>query len=394
MSSDRLLTPRFLSLWLFAFFAFFSAFQLLPAIPFRIMQLGGTKATAGSFLTVYTYASALAAPLMGSIADHIGRRRMLILASGLFIVFSLAYGVITWLPLLLVVGVVHGTLWSAILSSSSAIMADVIPAARRTQGLALWGLAGNTAVATAPAVGLWVFKFGWLTLCVELAVLSLVMALWATRIKTEEAHAPTEPLALRELWDWRVIRAALAFGVISFGHGGITTYVAIFSLERGIHPVSLYFTVFAVTIILVRLFTAHLGDRFGPKVVIYPAFAFIPISFAILSMATTRWQLVASAILYGIAFGVSYPAFANFIVTNTDPTRRARTFGSILLAFDAGIGTGSLVVGAIGEWRGLGTAFACAAALSCLAIPIFVAASKSLTHGTEVAPTAEHAGTG
>ncbi|HWW61962.1 MAG TPA: MFS transporter, partial [Thermoanaerobaculia bacterium] len=73
--SARLLTPRFLSLWLFAFLAFFSAFQLLPAIPFRIIDLGGSKVMAGSFLTVYTFASALAAPLMGSIADHIGRRR-------------------------------------------------------------------------------------------------------------------------------------------------------------------------------------------------------------------------------------------------------------------------------------------------------------------------------
>ncbi|HVR39338.1 MAG TPA: MFS transporter, partial [Thermoanaerobaculia bacterium] len=110
MPDDRLLTPRFLSLWLFAFFAFFSAFQLLPAIPFRIIALGGTKANAGLFLTVYTFASAFSAPVMGSIADHVGRRRMLVLASMLFIVFSIAYGFITWLPLLLVVGVIHGTL--------------------------------------------------------------------------------------------------------------------------------------------------------------------------------------------------------------------------------------------------------------------------------------------
>src|SRR5437870_3182003 len=97
MSSERepLFTPQFLGLWLFAFVTFFSAFQLLPAIPFRIMQLGGSTAKAGWFLGVYTYASAFAAPLMGSLADHIGRKRQLIVISVAFIIFSAAYGVVT-----------------------------------------------------------------------------------------------------------------------------------------------------------------------------------------------------------------------------------------------------------------------------------------------------------
>src|SRR5947209_11463754 len=127
---DPLFTPRFAGLWTFAFVAFFSAFQLLPVIPFRILQLGGTTAQAGWFLGAYTFASAFAAPVMGTIADHVGRRRALIVASIAFIAFSLAYGAITNLPILLAVGAIHGSLWSAILASSSAIMSEMIPEAR------------------------------------------------------------------------------------------------------------------------------------------------------------------------------------------------------------------------------------------------------------------------
>jgi len=39
-----------------------SAFQLFPTIPFRILYLGGSKAEAGLFLGLYTYAAALSAP--------------------------------------------------------------------------------------------------------------------------------------------------------------------------------------------------------------------------------------------------------------------------------------------------------------------------------------------
>ena len=77
---DALFTPRFVALWSFSFVTFFSAFQLLPVIPFRILALGGTKAEAGWFLTAYTFASAFAAPVTGAIADSIGRRRVLTLA--------------------------------------------------------------------------------------------------------------------------------------------------------------------------------------------------------------------------------------------------------------------------------------------------------------------------
>lgn len=376
---EALFTRRFAALWLFAFITFFSVLQLLPAIPFRIFELGGSKATAGWFLSVYTFASALSAPVMGTVADHIGRKRMLMMASGLFVVFSILYGVITNIPLLLLVGVVHGTLWSGLLSSASAIMSEFIPLSRRTEGLAYWGLASTAAVAVGPAVGLIVLRYGWFVLCAEMATLSAITLLWAWRLPVVEVRATTPFPALREFWDWRVSRTALSMSVIAFGYGGVTTYVAILSMERRIQPEYLYFVVLALTIILVRIFTSHLGDRFGPKPILYPSFAAIPIALAILSAAQTRWQMIVSAVLFGVGFGGAFPAFAAFILAMTDVRRRARTFGSIVWAFDTGIGTGSLMIGTLGQRYGLGKAFGMAAALSCLAIPIFMAASRSMT---------------
>ena len=112
MQRPPLFTPRFISLWLFQFGTFFSAFQLLPVIPLRIIELGGSKAAAGMFLAVYTFASAFAAPVMGTVADLIGRRRMLIVASLLFVAFSLAYGVVPWLPVVLVIAFALGAILS------------------------------------------------------------------------------------------------------------------------------------------------------------------------------------------------------------------------------------------------------------------------------------------
>src|SRR5204863_3630031 len=127
------------------------------------------------------------------------------------------------------------------------------------------------------------------------------------------------------------------------------------------------------------------------KAVLYPSLTLIPIAFALLAIATLRWEMVLSAALFGLGFGAAYPAFATFILANTDDNRRARTFGSIVWAFDTGIGTGSLVIGALGEAFNFRTAFLVAAGLSCFSIPIFAWSSRQLAaRGTSLAAAVDH----
>jgi MFS family permease len=388
---DPLLTPAFAGLWVYAFVTFFSAFQLLPAIPFRILELGGSTAKAGWFLSVYTYTSAFSAPLMGSLADNIGRRRLLIAASILFICFSIGYGLVTDFRILLLIGAVHGAMWSGLITAASAIMSDYIPASRRNQGLAWWGLSSTAAVAIAPAVGLWVFHFGWLTLCIELAVLSAAMTVGALLLRPTEARREVPRRTLSQAWDWRVTQTALSLTVATFGYGGVTSYSAIIAVQRHITPNAIYLTAFATTIAIFRIGFSHIGDRVGTKRVLYPSLVLIPIAFALLAVANQRWEMVLSAVLFGLGFGAAYPAFATFILENSDPDRRARTFGSIVWAFDTGIGTGSLVIGGFGDAFGFRTAFLVAAGVSCFSIPIFAWSSRQLAaRGTSLAEAVEH----
>jgi MFS family permease len=373
-------------MWVFSFVTFFSAFQLLPVIPFRILDLGGTTAQAGWFLSVYTFASAFSAPVMGSLADHFGRRRTLITASILFIVFSLAYGLITNLPLLLIVGMIHGSIWSSILASSSAILVnDFIPESRRTQGLAIAGLASQSAIAFAPAIGLGVFHFGWFALCAEMATLSVLMTLAALMLRTRDV-AHDRRIVLAEVWDWKVTRTALALTVTSIGYGGITSYAAILADQRHVTPKAIYLTTMAISVVVVRLLTSHLGDRFGYKVILYPALLSVPVAFVMLAFAHSRLGFIASAAVFGAGFGSMFPSFAAFVMENTDPARRARSFGSIVWAFDTGIAVGSLLVGSIGQRFGLATAFevAAVAVVSCMALPIFMVTSRRLITSAKV----------
>jgi MFS family permease len=122
---------------------------------------------------------------------------------------------------------------------------------------------------------------------------------------------------------------------------------------------------------------------------LYPGLVMVPVAFAWLGLAHTRWEMIASATIFGIGWGALYPAFVTIILGGTDPARRGRTFGSIVWAFDTGIGLGSFGIGAMGQHFGLGNAFLVAAGLSCLSIPIFALTSPRLG-GTPLAAEAEH----
>jgi hypothetical protein len=51
---DRLFTPRFFTMFAYSFTVFVSLFQLLPAAPYRVIELGGSTGVAGLFLGLLT----------------------------------------------------------------------------------------------------------------------------------------------------------------------------------------------------------------------------------------------------------------------------------------------------------------------------------------------------
>jgi predicted MFS family arabinose efflux permease len=83
-----------------------------------------------------------------------------------------------------------------------------------------------------------------------------------------------------------------------------------------------------------------------------------------------------AASVFGLGFGNQYPAFVGHVMKFVDPARRGAAFGGILAAFDTGVGTGSIGVGALAERFGFAPAFGIAAGLSAFSIPYFVWAEK------------------
>ena len=373
MSGDRLFTPTFFVMCGFTFTVFLFTFQLLPTAPYHIIDLGGSTATAGLFLGFLTYASAFSAPLTGAFADRVGQRRILIVTSLALAVFSMIYAVLTDVRIMLAVAILHGIFWSGLLSASSAYMTHLLPEHRRAEGIGYWGLSTLLAVAVSPTVGFWIYKRGWIWVCGFAAVLNLVMASIAWRLKdhprsdvAEEVHPPTGFL------EWRVLIVSITLALYSFGYGGITSFAALYADANGVTPKGLYLTALAVVILATRPILGRLGDRFGYKQVFIPCLVLISCGMALLSFGGSRWWMLMSAFVFGVGYGTAYPTYVGYVMRDVRADRRGAAFGAILAAFDTGIGSGSTLMGWIIDRHGFANAFGTAAALSALALPYFL----------------------
>ena len=377
-TDDRVFTSRFFLMCGFTFTVFLSLFQLLPTIPFFILDLGGSTTVAGLFLGVLTFGSALTAPVTGALADRIGKRLMLLVCSLAIAGFSVAYGLSPnyWLPLILVF--FHGLFWSGLLSASAAYMTDLLPEKRRAEGLGYWGMSTMTAIAVAPSLGFWVYRFGWGWLCAEVALLNLVMFAIAWRLDeiTTAARRTRHAFFGRHMVEWPVLWVAMSLFLCSFGYGGITSFVAVLAEENGIAPKTIFFTAFAIVVLGTRLFSGRLADRIGPRRVFLPCLALVTVGLVLTSLAQTRTQLIVAGVVFGLGLGNMYPAFIAHVFKYVDPARRGAAFGGILAAFDTGIGAGSITLGALAGHVGFRGAFGAAAVVSAFAIPYFLWAER------------------
>lgn len=349
-------------------------------MPLRILALGGTKADAGLFLGFLTYASAFFAPVGGALADRIGKRPVLLVSSVAILSFVLVYASTRSLALILLTALLHGAFWSALLAASAALISDIIPAGRRAEGIGYWGFASVLAIAVAPPLGLIILRFGWTLLCLVSAVLAVVMFAIAFSISDRSmAHSWTlSGFLSKGLVEKDVFVLAITLFLYSFGYGGITSFVSLYAQESGVGFRGVYFVVFTVTVLLTRPYVLRRADRKDATKILIPLLGLTAAGFGILAISGTLPYLLVSGIVFGTGFGSAYPVFASYMLGKVDPTRRGAAFGSIILAFDTGIGSGSMLLGMIIEHHGYRPAFALASLLAACSIPYFLVARRTL----------------
>ncbi len=177
------------------------------ALPHMQAALNATQETVNWVLTSYIVASAIAIPIAGWLADRIGRKRLLVLATIGFTVSSFLCAIATSLPEMVLFRGLQGVSGAFLVPLSQATLFDINPPEKHASAMALFGGGLMIGPIMGPVLGGWLtdtFDWRWVFL-VNLPIGVLAGVLIARTL-------PKSPLNLRrfDLFGYALIAIALA----------------------------------------------------------------------------------------------------------------------------------------------------------------------------------------
>jgi len=365
------------------FMLYFAFYILTPLLPLYLSERFGTsKDVIGIVLSGYTVAALVFRPFSGYIVDSFSRKKVLMICFMAFFVFFFGYIAAGTLLMFAIVRTLHGAPFGAVTVANSTVAIDVLPASRRNEGIGYYGLSNNLAMAVAPSVGIYIYKYTdnftllfWIALV--LAALGL-LAVSSIHVPVKDVVKNKTKISLDRFFLTKAWMLAVNIMLPGLCWGVLSNYLAIYSKEElGITGgTGTYFMLLSIGLFLSRLQGAK-ALRAG--MLTHNAAEGILISlvgYILFVACPNQIGYYISAILIGLGNGHFYPAFLNMFINIANHNERGTANSSILTSWDAGQGIGVLIGGIIAEHLGYVSMFWTVAVINFLGVLMFFTLSR------------------
>lgn len=389
----RLLTRPFLIVAATALVFFVYIGMLIPIVPLFIEgPLARGEFGIGLTIAAFAAAAIVARPMLGRIADHFGRRLLLVggaLTAGLS---GIASSQVTEFWQLLVLRGITGIGEAAVFVGAATLIADLSPRDRRAEGASYFSVAVFGGIGIGPILGEFMLddtRFERAFLVAGLVALAAgVVGLFApARVESPGTGDSSIPTAASSSGRRKIMHPAavmpgmvLATGVAAFSTFG--AFIPDYSREVGLATSGGLFAVYSLTSVLVRIFGATLPERLGPRLSVSIALGTLLIGLATLALVPTVPALWAASVFVGIGMAFNYPSLLALTVNRASDSDRAWAISSFTMFFEVGSVVGGLFIGGfaqvVGKQTGfLGGVIACLVGLYLLRFRLLPAAASA-----------------
>lgn len=352
-------------------------------LPGFLQDLGADEFGIGNIMAVAFFTAIFVRPSLGRMMDSWGRRPVAIIGSVLNIITGIGYLFIDSLGAeLIALRVVHGVAIGALFSVLFTIAADVVPAERRAQGIALFGISGMLPLALGGLMGDRLLAdgdygplFQAITVCAGVGML-LCLPLAETRRVTSAPSSSFWTVIsapnLRSLW---FVGLAFAFALTAF-----FIFLKTWVLELGEGSLGEVFSWYAGTAIFLRLFLGHVPERYGYTRVLYPALVLTTLGLGSLAFADSAFDLNVAGVLCGAGHGYAFPIISALVVQRARPENRGSAVAMFTALFDLGALIGGPSLGYIARGPGYPAMFMTASLTCLVATALFAVIERRGSH--------------
>lgn len=365
---------------LFLFVFYFAQTTILPI--YILNELHGTLAQAGLAMTLFMASSIAVRPFSGLIIEKFGRKKTLYISEALFCLFSFTYLFADNLTILLAIRFLHGIWFSILTTVTVPIANDFIPAKRKGEGMGYFVMSINLGVVLGPLIGLTLIQpFAYTTVAGILAAIICLGFIFCFMIpiQTENKLVITQVkrrLTLHDFVEKKALPVSIMAMLVSFSYASIMSFISTFAESKNLLPyASLFFVVFAISMMSLRPITGKIYDRKGANYVVYPAIALFSIGLIVLSQINSVTGLMIAAIFIGIGFGSAQPCLQTLSIQRSAKDRIGHATSTFFTCYDLGIALGSILLGLVIAQQSYSFAYllcACITALSLVFYKLYV----------------------
>ena len=351
-TSKGIFTTQFWLLGLSSFLFSSSFNMLIPELPGYLTTMGGGEYK-GYIIGLFTLTAGLSRPFSGRLTDRVGRVPVMAVGSIVCFVCGFLYPVFTTVLPFLLLRLVHGFSTGFKPTGTSAYVADIVPANRRGEAMGIHGMCMGLGSAFGPAVG------SMISLTFSLNVLFYTSSLFALLsivilFNMKETLKVKEPLSIkafqitwRDIFEPDVFSPAAVTFLVYFGFGAVATLTPDFSGYLGLQNRGLYFMVFTLFSILIRLAAGKISDKHGRIPVTIAGCSVLIIAMVVTGYATSITMFLVGAAFFGVAMGVLSPVLSAWTVDLSGENNRGRALATMFISLEAGIGIGAFLSAAL-----------------------------------------------
>lgn len=230
------------------------------------------------------------------------------------------------------------------------IVADVLPKDQFTTGMGYYALAQVVAQSIGPTIGVFLRDlFGYNTVYIMFACM-MILAIFASQMVKTAPHKGV-PFKLR--FDNMIAKEALVPAMVTFlvamGFTTINAFLLVYAEERNIAGGSLFFTVYALTMLVTRPMVGKLTDKHGFVKVCIPSILAMALALVMIGYSTNTISLLLAAFVNAFGYGAVQPMLQSLCIKAVTPDRRGSASSTNYIFMDAATIIGPSVCGMVAD---------------------------------------------
>jgi len=346
-----------------------SLYLLLSVVPLYAGSVGAGGVGAGlatGALMLSTVVAELATPRL---VASFGYRKVFAVGLVLLGVPALALTFLSSMTAILLVCVVRGLGFAVIMVVAGALVATLVPAERRGEGLGIAGIVAGVPGVIALPLGLWLApNVGFAAVFVAGAVVALVGLVAVPGIPDRAANSDEAVGVVAALRNPALIRPSLVFVATTAAAGIVVAFIplALSGAAGGVVAPALLIQAAAATV--ARWWSGRRSDRHGPAGQLVPGLVLAAVGTLALVLVSSPVAVLAGMVVFGFGFGMIQSSTMALMLSRVSPASYGTVSAVWNMAYDFGYGAGPTGFGVLAASTGYPAAFAVTAAVMLTAL--------------------------